>query len=86
MAALAHGCTIITTHPQMDMPELITNRHARLVPPDSPTLLCIAIEDLADNADLRAELGQNACELGQQFGWDSIAMRSSTFFEELRYR
>ena len=86
MAALAHGCTIITTHPQMDMPELITNQHARLVPPDSPTSICIAIEDLADNDDLRAELGQNACELGQQFSWDSIATRSSTFFEALRCR
>jgi glycosyltransferase involved in cell wall biosynthesis len=83
MAALAHGCPIITTHPQVAMPELTPDRHARLIAPDSPTALCIAIEDLADNADLRAELGQNACDLARQFTWDSIAGRSAAFFAAL---
>lgn len=83
MAALAHGCPIITTHPEVDMPELITDQHARLVPPDSPTALCIAIEDLADNATLRAELGRNARRLAQLFTWDSIAERTTVFFDEL---
>jgi glycosyltransferase involved in cell wall biosynthesis len=83
MAALAHGCPIITTHPQGAMPELIPDRHARLIAPDSPTALCIAIEDLADNPALRAELGQNARDLAQQFTWDSIAQRSAAFFGAL---
>ncbi|MBN1563728.1 MAG: glycosyltransferase family 4 protein [Anaerolineae bacterium] len=84
MAALAHGCPIITTQPQVDLPDLVANRHALLVPPDSPTALCIAIEDLADNADLRTELGRNALELAQAFTWDTIAARSAALFEKLR--
>ncbi len=83
MAALAHGCPIVTTHPQVDMPELVSDHHARLVPPDSPTALCIAIEDLADNARLRAALAANARDLAQQFTWESIAARTADYFCEL---
>ena len=83
MAALAHGCPIITTHTEIDMPELIGDHHARLIPPDSPTTLAIAIEDLADNPDLCQQMGQNARELAHQFTWESIAERTTAFFHQL---
>ncbi len=83
LAALAHGCTIITTYPEMDMPDLCGDEHARLIPPDSPTTLALAIEDLADNPKLRQEMGANAFRLAQQFTWDRIAQRSAAYFEEL---
>jgi len=83
MAALAHGCPIITTNPEVDMPELIGNHHVRLVPPDSPTALCIAIEDLADNPALCDEMGRHALELSKQFTWESIAQRTANYFQQL---
>ena len=83
MAALAHGCAIITTHPQVDMPELVEDMHVRLIPPDSPTALAIAIEDLADNPELREEMGRNACALAQRFTWETIAAQTAAYFEVL---
>ncbi|MBN2306015.1 MAG: glycosyltransferase family 4 protein [Anaerolineae bacterium] len=83
MAALVHGCAIITTHPQIDEPDLIEQNTMRLIPPDSSTALCIAIEDLADNADLRKAMGRRACELSREFAWDRIAARTATYFETL---
>jgi glycosyltransferase involved in cell wall biosynthesis len=83
MAALAHGCTIITTHPEVDTPELVGDQHVRLIAPDSPTDLAIAIEDLADNPDLCADMGSNARKLAEQFAWEKIAARTAAYFEEL---
>ncbi len=83
MAALAHGCTIITTYPEVDTPDLIGDQHVRLIPPDSPTALAIAIEDLAENPDLRAQMGRSAQQLSVQFTWDTIAARTAAFFERV---
>ena len=83
MAALAHGCAIITTHPQVDVPDLIGEGAMRLIPPDSSTALCIAIEDLADNPDLRAQMGEHAARLAQEFTWEKIAVRTGLYFERL---
>lgn len=83
MAALAHGCAIITTYPEVDMPELVEDVHARLIPPDSPTALAIAIEDLASNADLRAAMGRHARELSQRFTWQTIATQTAAYYAEL---
>ena len=83
MAALAHGCAIITTHPQMDVPELISDQQVRMIPAESPTALSIAIEDLAYNPELRRELGRQAHILAQQFTWETIAVQAAAYFEEL---
>jgi glycosyltransferase involved in cell wall biosynthesis len=83
MAALAHGCAIITTRPEFNTPELEGDRAARLIPPDSPTALAVAIEDLAENPDLCAQMSTSARGLAAQFTWDSIATRTASFFEML---
>jgi glycosyltransferase involved in cell wall biosynthesis len=83
MAALAHGCAIITTHPQMDVPELISDQQVRMIPAESPTALSIAIEDLAFNPELREELGRQALLLAQQFTWETIAVQTAAYFQEL---
>jgi glycosyltransferase involved in cell wall biosynthesis len=80
MAALVHGCTIITTYPEVDTPDLIGDQHVRLIPPDSPTALALAIEDLADNPDLRAQMGRSAEQLAAGFTWGAIAARTAAFF------
>ncbi len=84
MAALAHGCTIITTHPQIDMPDLVQDVHVRMIAPESPTALAVAIEDLADNPDFCAQMGANARKLAEEFTWDRIARRTADYFESLR--
>jgi glycosyltransferase involved in cell wall biosynthesis len=83
MAALAHGCTIITTHPEIEIPEFAGDKRLRLIPPDSPTALAIAIEDLADNPELCQQMGRNGRELAMEFTWESIAARTAAYFEEL---
>jgi glycosyltransferase involved in cell wall biosynthesis len=83
MAALAHGCAIITTHPQMEVPELISEEQVRMIPAESPTALSIAIEDLAYNPELREDLGRHARALAQQFTWENIAVQTAAYFEEL---
>jgi glycosyltransferase involved in cell wall biosynthesis len=83
MAALAHGCAIITTHPQMEVPELISDQQVRMIPAESPTALSIAIEDLAFNPELREELGRQALQLAQQFTWETIAVQTAAYFREL---
>ena len=83
LAALAHGCTVITTHPELDTPDLISNQHVRLIASDSPTALAIAIEDLADNPDLCQTLAQNAEAVAQEFTWESIARNTADYFEQL---
>ncbi len=83
MAALAHGCTIITTHPEVDTPDLVANKHVRMIPADSPTALALAIEDLAQNPELCAEMGRNAAQLAAEFSWETIAARTAAFYQDL---
>lgn len=82
MAALAHGCAVITTFPQGETPEL-TERQVRFVPPENPHRLAEAIYDLARDDRERARLGHAAAEMALNFRWDSIAATTVQFFEEL---
>jgi len=83
MAALAHGCAIITTHPEMDTPELLEDKHVRMIPAESPTALALAMEDLAENPELCVELGRNAAKLAAEFSWEAIAARTAAFYQDL---
>jgi glycosyltransferase involved in cell wall biosynthesis len=83
MAALAHGCAIITTEPQTTMPELRDGENVRLVPADSPQALVLTITGLLDAPAVRARLGQGARELSAGFRWDSIARRTLDFYESV---
>ncbi len=83
MAALAHGCPIITTTPQIDLPELQDGENARLIPPGSPEALANAIRELANDSALRQRLGANARILAQRFTWDNIAAQTVAFFREI---
>jgi glycosyltransferase involved in cell wall biosynthesis len=83
MAALAHGCAIITTEPQTAMPEALDGVNLRLVPPGSPQALVLAITGLLDAPALRARLGQGASELAASFDWDAIARRTLDFYRSI---
>ena len=83
MAALAHGCAIVTTQPRSDAPDLQNGEHARLVPPEDAPALAAALRELAQAPTLRAQLGERARELARQFTWEHIATRTAAFFETL---
>lgn len=79
MAALAHGCAIISTQPATPIPELRDGENLRLVPPDSPQALVLAVSELLDAPELRARLGAAARETAHQFRWEAIAARLLDF-------
>lgn len=83
MAALAHGCAVITTEPARKMPELQDGANIRLVPADSPAALVLAITELLQARDLRARLGQGALELAATISWDAIAGRTLEFYRSI---
>jgi glycosyltransferase involved in cell wall biosynthesis len=83
MAAIAHGCAIITTEPQVPLPELQDGVNVRLIPPDSPDAMAAAIRTLAADPDLRSRLQANARSLSGCFTWEQIAAKTAAFFVEL---
>jgi glycosyltransferase involved in cell wall biosynthesis len=81
MAALAHGCPVITTQPAHSLPELRDGVNVRLVPPDSASAVVLAVTGLLEAPELRAHLGQGARALAAHFTWDKIAARTLAFLE-----
>lgn len=84
MAALAHGRTLLTTHPTAPTPELVHGQNVWFVPPDDPASLAEAIQHLLADTNLRHRLGQNATAVAGLFTWDKIAAQTGAFFEGLR--
>ena len=83
MAAIAHGCAIVTTQPQGDVPEVEDRIHALLVPPGDSPALAIGLHEVLSSSDLRAVLNKNALRLAADFTWDRIAKRTLDFFLEI---
>lgn len=83
MAALAHGCPIITTYPALPLPILQEGVNIRLVPPNSASAIVLAVTELLDAPDLRARLGQGARHLARHFTWASIAERTLAFLQSV---
>jgi glycosyltransferase involved in cell wall biosynthesis len=81
LAALAHGCAVITTQPAEPLPELRDGENIRLVPPDSAPALVLAVTQLLHAPELRARMGQGARDLARRFSWDTIAERTLGFYE-----
>ncbi len=74
-AALANGCAIVTTHPQVPTPELAPDSDLLLVPASDPAAAAAAVTRIAEDADLAANLRANARQAARQFSWDVIAAR-----------
>ena len=83
MAALTHGCAIITTQPQVKLPELKDHVNVLLVPANSPQHLAAGIRELAENPALRTQLQSNARALAANFTWDRIATRTAEFYQQV---
>jgi len=84
MAALAHGRPVVSTFPQVPLPELKDGENILLVPPDDPDALAAAVARLAADPRLRQRLGDGARKLSSLFTWDRIAARTADLFERVR--
>jgi glycosyltransferase involved in cell wall biosynthesis len=83
MAAIAHGCAIITTFPTVELPELGDGKNVRLIPPDSPSAVARAIRELVGDPVLRERLQVGAKQLAERFTWDRIAAQTADFYREI---
>ncbi len=83
LAALAHGCPVITTTPPAPLPELRDGENIRLVPPESAPALVLAVTGLLNAPAVRARLSQGALGLAAHFGWDHIAADTLAFYRSL---
>jgi glycosyltransferase involved in cell wall biosynthesis len=81
MAALAHGCAIVTTTPRVPVPELAHAQNVLLVQPDAPDALADAIQRVLNDSDLKSRLQAGALALSRQFQWDHIAEQTARVFE-----
>ena len=75
-AALAHGCPIVSTTPQVPLPELHEGENILLVPPENPEAISQAAQRLHRNPELKRRIGQGAKTLAEQFTWKQIAERT----------
>ncbi len=87
LAALAHGRPVVTTLPapagEGGLPALVDGESARLVDADNGPALAAAINQIADDPDLAARLGQSARELADHFSWQEIARRHVELYREV---
>jgi polysaccharide biosynthesis protein PslF len=90
MAALAHGCPIVTTTPRIvgakhasPLPKLSDGENCLLVSPDNPDVLADAIRRAMASPELRAKIGTGARELAQHFTWDKIARQHLDLYARL---
>lgn len=86
LAALAHGCAIITTHPDPPIEELRHLENVYLVPPNDVAALAAAIATLAAAPALCVRLGRAASALSQHFRWDHIAGATAALYERVLQR
>lgn len=93
MAALAHGCAIVTTQVQgsklqvsSQLPPLRDGENCLLVPPDDPHATANAVQRLMASPELRAKIGAGARALAQYFTWDKIAQQHLELYKQIVIR
>lgn len=83
MAALAHGLAIVSTYPQVEIPELIEGENIILVPPDDVEALAERIASLVSDRGKRQRLAQGARDLAGAFTWEGIAKETVSIYRQL---
>jgi glycosyltransferase involved in cell wall biosynthesis len=84
MAALVHGCPIISTEPSIELEELHHGENIYLVAPAAPEVMAEAVRILQSDDALRRKLATGATALARSFSWDVIAQKSLELFESLQ--
>lgn len=82
MAAIEQTCPIITTQPNLSIPEF-TSDNMMLIEPDNPTQLAGAINLLRQSPEQGEQLRQNSAKLREHFNWDTIAENTLAFFNQV---
>lgn len=82
MAGLANGCAVVTTTPQMPLPELVDEREVLYVAPENDVALAKVISRLLDSPWLADRLRANARKQSQLFTWSSIARRHVECYDQ----
>jgi glycosyltransferase involved in cell wall biosynthesis len=83
MAAIHYFCPIITTVPNMQIPEFVDGENMLFVPPSDSYALTQAITRLHTNPALASKLRQGASQLAQHFNWSQIADDYTEFFQRV---
>jgi glycosyltransferase involved in cell wall biosynthesis len=83
LACLTHGRAIVTTRPEVLLPEVSNDETMVLVEPGHPEALAQAVSRLADDPALRARLEAGARSLAKHFTWNRIGQRTAAFFADL---
>jgi glycosyltransferase involved in cell wall biosynthesis len=76
IAALRHGCPVVSTTPAAPLPEIVPDDNMVLAPPGDAAGLAGAIAPLAGDAARRAKLSAGAAALGRRFEWEQIAAKT----------
>lgn len=83
IAAIAHGCAILTTQPAAPMAGLVDGQHLLCVPPADAASIAAALLRVGRDEALRARLRQHARAARGQFEWPRIAQQFLDVFAEV---
>ncbi len=84
MAAIQHGCAIVTTAPTVPIPEFRHEQNMLLVPSADVAALIAQIKRIMSDNTLRQKLKSGAKALSDHFRWEQIAADYITLFEAVR--
>jgi glycosyltransferase involved in cell wall biosynthesis len=83
IAALRHGCAVVTTPPAVDVPELRSGDNLLLAPVGDVDAMAEAVAQVALDPALAARLRRGALALARTFDWPEIARRTRQVYREL---
>ena len=81
MAAIQHGCAIVTTTPRVPIPAFVDGENMRFTPPGDGQALAAELANLYDDPAQRDRLRAGAAALRPLFDWSRIARDTVQFFE-----
>ena len=83
MAAIQHGCAIVTTEPAVDISVFRDGTNMRLVRPGDVQATAVVLCELSRDAGQIDRLKQGVSTLAAEFAWDEIARSNADFFERV---
>lgn len=93
LAALLHGCPVITTKPKPSpicpidtnttFPTLIDGTHALLLSINTSAAVARALKRLLSDSSLQERLRHGAAEVGKHFSWERIAQQHEELYDRL---
>ncbi len=75
IAAIVHGCAILTTQPAVPIPSLADGQQLLYVPPADAAALAATLQQVGRDAALRARLRQGVSAARDMFAWPRIAQQ-----------